>query len=58
MVSEWSFDIEDWRFDAENSALQIGIISIFFKYIKPESNYLKSKNILQSYKFCTVFSIK
>ncbi len=21
MVSEWSFDIEDWRFDDENSAL-------------------------------------
>ncbi len=43
MVSEWLFDIEDWRFYDENSALQIGIISIFLNILNQKAIILRVK---------------
>ncbi len=40
MISEGSFDPEDWSNDAENSALITGI-NYILKYIQIESSYFK-----------------
>ncbi len=40
MISEGSFDTEDWSNDAENSALITGI-NYIWKYIQIESSYLE-----------------
>ncbi len=40
MISEGSYDTEDWSNDAENSAL-ITEINYILKYIQIESSYFK-----------------
>jgi len=40
MISEGSYDTEDWRNDAENSAL-VTEINYDLKYIKIEKHYFK-----------------
>ncbi len=54
MISEGSCDTEDWRNDAENSALITGI-NYILKYIKIENLFkiiiLNCNNISQNYSF-------
>ncbi len=40
MISEESYDTEDWSNDAENTALKSGI-NYILKYIQIESSYFK-----------------
>ncbi len=40
MISEWSWDAEDWSSDAENSSLIIGI-NYILQYIHIEDTYFK-----------------
>ncbi len=48
MISEWSRDTEDWRNDAENSALITGI-NYILKYIKNRKLFfLNYNNISQN----------
>ncbi len=39
MISEWSFDTEDWRNDCWKFSFVITGINYIFKYIKIENEY-------------------
>ena len=56
MISEGSCVTEDWRNDAENTAL-ITEMNYILKYIQIESSFiLNSKTILQYYCFCCILN--